>query len=126
PFNVQYKDDKTYPYLAMTLGDDVPRVFVTRTKGIKNARYFGPYSRAWAIRETVDTLLKAFPQRSCTDSVYTRVNRSSRTCRLGHIGKCAAPCVGRVTQAEHKAIAIDFAGFVEGGDQRFITDAKRR
>jgi len=126
PFNVQYKDDKSYPYLAITLGAEVPRVFVTRTRGIRDARYFGPYSRAWAIRETVDTLLKAFPMRSCTDGVYARAKRSGRPCLLGDIGKCAAPCVGRVTPAEHKAIAIDFAGFIEGGDQRFIRDARRR
>ena len=126
PFNVQYKDDKSYPYLAITLGAEVPRVFVTRTRGIKYARYFGPYSRAWAIRDTVDTLLKAFPMRSCTDGVYARAKRSGRPCLLGDIGKCAAPCVGRVSQAEHKAIAIDFASFIEGGDQRFIKDAQRR
>ncbi len=126
PFNVQYKDDKSYPYLAITLGADVPRVFVTRTRGIRHARYFGPYSRAWAIRDTVDTLLKAFPMRSCTDGVYARAKRSGRPCLLGDIGKCAAPCVGRVSQAEHKAIAIDFASFVEGGDQRFIREARRR
>lgn len=124
PFNVQYKDDKSYPYLAITLGDQVPRVMVTRTKGIKNARYFGPYSRAWAIRETVDTLLKAFPMRSCADGVYARAQRSGRPCLLGDIGKCAAPCVGRVTPEEHKAIALDFASFMDGGDQRFIKEIR--
>ena len=126
PYNVQYRDDKSYPYLAITLGDPVPRVFVTRTRGIRNARYFGPYSRAWAIRDTVDAMLKAFPMRSCTEGVYQRAHRSGRPCLLGDIGKCAAPCVGRISLAEHKAIAIDFASFVEGGDQRFIADTKRR
>ncbi len=126
PYNVQYRDDKSYPYLAITMGDPVPRVFVTRTRGIKNARYFGPYSRAWAIRDTVDTLLKAFPMRSCSDGVYARAHRSGRPCLLGDIGKCAAPCVGRVSPEEHKAIALDFATFIEGGDQRFIQDTRRR
>ncbi len=126
PYNVQYRDDKSYPYLAITLGDPVPRVFVTRTRGIKNARYFGPYSRAWAIRDTVDAMLKAFPMRSCSDGVYQRAQRSGRPCLLGDIGKCAAPCVGRISLAEHKSIAVDFASFVEGGDQRFIADTRRR
>jgi len=126
PFNVQYRDDKSYPYVAITLGEDVPRIMVTRTRGIRGARYFGPYSRAWAIRDTVDTLLKAFPMRSCSDGVYQRAKRSGRPCLLGDIGKCAAPCVGRVSPAEHKAIAIDFAAFLDGGDQRFIQDIRRR
>jgi len=126
PYNVQYRDDKSYPYLAITLGDPVPRVLVTRTRGIRNARYFGPYSRAWAIRDTVDAMLKAFPMRSCSDGVYQRAQRTGRPCLLGDIGKCAAPCVARVSLAEHKAIAIDFASFVEGGDQRFIADTRRR
>ena len=126
PFNVQYRDDKSYPYVAITLGDEVPRIMVTRTRGIRGARYFGPYSRAWAIRDTVDTLLKAFPMRSCSDGVYQRAKRSGRPCLLGDIGKCAAPCVGRVTPEEHKSIAIDFAAFLDGGDQRFIQDIRRR
>ena len=126
PFNVQYKDDKSYPYLAITLGDPVPRVLVTRNRGIPNARYFGPYSRAWAIRETVDALLKAFPMRSCSDGVYRRAVSSGRPCLLGDIGKCAAPCVGRVSPAEHKAIAVDFAAFMSGADQRFVGDVRRR
>ena len=126
PFNVQYKDDKSYPYLAITLGDPVPRVLVTRNRGIPNARYFGPYSRAWAIRDTVDALLKAFPMRSCSEGVYRRAASSGRPCLLGDIGKCAAPCVGRVSPAEHKAIALDFAAFMSGADQRFVADVRRR
>ncbi len=126
PFNVQYKDDKTYPYAVITLGDAVPRVFTTRTKGIPNARYFGPYSRAWAIRDSIDVLLKAFPMRSCSDGVYARAKASGRPCLLGDIGKCAAPCVGRISQAEHKAIAIDFAAFLGGNDQTFVREIERR
>ncbi|HWR86321.1 MAG TPA: excinuclease ABC subunit UvrC [Rhodoglobus sp.] len=126
PFNVQYKDDKSYPYLAITLGDDVPRVMVTRNKGIPNARYFGPYSRAWAIRDTVDVLLKAFPMRSCSDGVYRRAEQTGRPCLLGDIGKCAAPCVKRVSLAEHKAIAVDFASFMGGNDERFVAGITRK
>ncbi len=126
PFNVQYKDDKSYPYLAITLGDSVPRVLVTRNKGIPNARYFGPYSRAWAIRETVDIMLKAFPMRSCSDSTYKRAQQSGRPCLLGDIGKCAAPCVGRVTLEQHKSIALDFASFMGGNDSRYLTAIGKR
>ncbi len=126
PFNVQYKDDKSYPYLAITLGDDVPRVLVTRNKGIPNARYFGPYSRAWAIRDTVDVLLKAFPMRSCSDATYRRAQQTGRPCLLGDIGKCAAPCVGRVTLEEHKSIAVDFASFMGGNDTGFVSAITKR
>ena len=126
PFNVQYKDDKSYPYLAITLGDPVPRVMVTRNKGIPNARYFGPYSRAWAIRDTVDVMLKAFPMRSCSDSTYKRAQQTGRPCLLGDIGKCAAPCVKRVTLEEHKSIALDFASFMGGNDSKYLTTIGRR
>ena len=126
PFNVQYKDDKSYPYLAITLGDPVPRVLVTRKRGIPNARYFGPYSRVWAIRETVDVLLKAFPMRSCTDTTYKRAQQTGRPCLLGDIGECAAPCVGRVTLEEHKSIALDFASFMGGNDRGFIPSITKK
>jgi len=126
PFNVQYKDDKSYPYLAITLGDPVPRVLVTRNRKLPNARYFGPYSRAWAIRETVDIMLKAFPMRSCSDSTYKRAQQTGRPCLLGDIGKCAAPCVGRVTLEEHKSIALDFASFMGGNDSRYVTTITKR
>jgi excinuclease ABC subunit C len=126
PFNVQYKDDKSYPYLAITLGDPVPRVLVTRNKSISNARYFGPYSRAWAIRDTVDIMLKAFPMRSCSESTYKRARHTQRPCLLGDIGKCAAPCVGRVSLEEHKSIALDFASFMAGNDSKFIGTITKR
>lgn len=122
PFNVKFRDDKTYPYLAITLGDDVPRVFVTRNRTLTGARYFGPYTKVWAIRETVDQMLKAFPMRSCSDSTYRRAEQTGRPCLLGDIGKCAAPCVGRVTKAEHKSIALDFASFMGGNDSRYLGD----
>jgi len=120
PFNVMFRDDKTYPYLAITLGDDVPRVMVTRNKGIKGARYFGPYTKVWAIRETVDLMLKAFPMRSCTDATYKRAEQTGRPCLLGDIGKCAAPCVNRISKADHKSIAVDFASFMAGNDQSYL------
>jgi excinuclease ABC subunit C len=126
PFNVQFRDDKSYPYLAITLQDDVPRVLVTRNTKLKGARYFGPYTRVWAIRETVDTLLKAFPMRSCSDSTYKRAEQTGRPCLLGDIGKCAAPCVGRVTKEEHKSIALDFASFMGGNDSSFVADLGRK
>ncbi|MFP7760460.1 excinuclease ABC subunit UvrC [Marisediminicola sp. LYQ134] len=120
PFNVKFRDDKTYPYLAITLGDPVPRVFVTRNRKLTGARYFGPYTKVWAIRETVDQMLKAFPMRSCTESTYKRAEQTGRPCLLGDIGKCAAPCVGRITKSDHKAIALDFASFMAGNDSRYL------
>lgn len=125
PFNVQFRDDKSYPYLAISLGDTVPRVLVTRNRSIKGARYFGPYTKVWAIRETVDLMLKAFPMRSCSDSTYKRAEQTGRPCLLGDIGKCAAPCVGRITKEEHKSIALDFASFMAGNDSKYIGDVAR-
>ena len=126
PFNVQFKDDKSYPYLAITLGDDVPRVLVTRHKNLKGARYFGPYTKVWAIRETVDLMLKAFPMRSCSDATYKRAEQTGRPCLLGDIGKCAAPCVKRISKEDHKSIALDFASFMAGNDSRYITDVRKK
>jgi excinuclease ABC subunit C len=126
PFNVQFRDDKSYPYLAITLAEPVPRVLVTRNHSIPGARYFGPYTRAWAIRDTVDHLLKAFPMRSCSEATFKRAQQTGRPCLLGDIGKCAAPCVGRVTLEEHKSIALDFASFMSGNDSRYVTAISRR
>jgi excinuclease ABC subunit C len=126
PFNVKFRDDKTYPYLAITLGDDVPRVVITRNKKLKGARYFGPYTKVWAIRETVDLMLKVFPMRSCTESTYTRAVNTGRPCLLGDIGKCAAPCVGRISPADHKSIAVDFASFMAGNDSRYTGELSTR
>lgn len=120
PFNVKFRDDKTYPYLAITLGDRFPRVMVTRTRGIPGARYFGPYTKVWAVRETVDIMLKAFPVRSCSEATFKRARDRKRPCLLGDIGKCAAPCVGRVSPEEHKSLALDFASFMAGNDQTYV------
>jgi excinuclease ABC subunit C len=126
PFNVKFRDDKSYPYLAISLGDDVPRVMVTRNKNIRGARYFGPYTKVWAIRETVDLMLKAFPMRSCSDATYKRAEQTGRPCLLGDIGKCAAPCVNRISKSDHKSIALDFASFMAGNDQRFLAETNKK
>ncbi|NNC10519.1 excinuclease ABC subunit UvrC [Planctomonas sp. JC2975] len=126
PFNVQFRDDKTYPYLAVTLADDIPRAMVTRNRKIAGARYFGPYTKVWAIRETLDLMLKAFPMRSCSDGVYRRAELTGRPCLLGDIGKCVAPCVGRVTQEEHREVADDFVSFMAGNDTSYIRALEQR
>jgi len=126
PFNVQFRDDKTYPYLAVTLADEVPRAMVTRNRGIKGARYFGPYTKVWAIRETLDLMLKAFPMRSCSDGVYHRAELTGRPCLLGDIGKCVAPCVSRVTLDEHREVADDFVSFMAGNDTSYVRALEQR
>ncbi len=113
-FNVRYRDDKSYPSLAVTVGDEIPRVQVMRGPKRKGVRYFGPYAHAWAIRETVDALLRVFPMRSCSNGVYRRAQLSDRPCLLGYIGKCSAPCVGRVSAEEHRRIVDDFCAFLGG------------
>jgi excinuclease ABC subunit C len=119
-FNVRYRDDKSYPSLAVTLGEQFPRVQVMRGPKKKGVRYFGPYAHAWAIRETVDALLRVFPMRSCSNGVFRRAQLADRPCLLGYIGKCAAPCVGRVTEEEHRRIAEDFCGFLGGHTAAYI------
>ena len=126
PFNVQFRDDKSYPYLAITLGEEVPRVLITRNHKLKGAKYYGPYTKVWAIRETLDLMLKVFPMRSCSDATYRRAELTGRPCLLGDIGKCAAPCVGRIPLPAHRDIALDLASFMAGGDQRFRGDLTRK
>ncbi len=126
PFNVRFKDDKSYPYLAVTMGDEVPRAFITRNKDIKNAKYFGPYTQSWAIRETLDTLLKVYPIRSCTSGTYQRAKRTNRPCLLADIGKCSAPCVSRVSVSEHKAISKELVDFMNHGDEAHIESLRSR
>ncbi len=118
-FNVRYRDDKSYPYLAVTLDEEYPRVQVMRGGKRKGVRYFGPYSHAWAIRETVDLLLRVFPARTCSNGVFRRAGQVGRPCLLGYIGKCSAPCVGRVSADEHRRIAEDFCAFMSGQTERF-------
>ena len=116
PFNVRFKDDKSYPYLAISMSDKVPRVFVTRNRELRGVKYFGPYTQAWALRQTLDTLLKAFPVRSCSSGVFATAKRSNRPCLLADIGKCSAPCVSRVTEQEHVDIAKELVNFMSGMD----------
>ena len=118
-FNIRYRDDKSYPYLAVTLGEDYPRVMVMRGAKRRGTRYFGPYSHAWAIRETVDTLLRVFPVRTCSAGVFKRAGQIGRPCLLGYIGKCSAPCVGHISEAEHRQLAEDFCDFMAGQTARF-------
>lgn len=113
-FNVKYRDDKSYPELAVTLDEEFPRVQVMRGAHKKGVRYFGPYGHAWAIRETVDLLLRVFPVRTCSNGVFKRAAQVGRPCLLGYIGKCAAPCVGKVSQAEHAELAEEFCDFMAG------------
>ncbi|SEG64756.1 Excinuclease ABC subunit C [Thermomonospora echinospora] len=124
-FNVRYRDDKSYPYLAVTLDEEFPRVMVMRGAKRKGVRYFGPYSHAWAIRETVDLLLRVFPVRTCKPGVFKRARQIDRPCLLGYIDKCSAPCVGRVDAAEHRRLAEDFCAFMAGDTGRFIKRIER-
>jgi len=126
PFNVKFRDDKTYPFLAITLGDEAPRVTITRNTRIPGARYFGPYPKIWAVRETIDLMIKAFPIRTCSDSSYKRAMETGRPCFPGQIGRCGGPCSGKVTIAEHRAIVDDFVAFMAGSDSRFVTEITHR
>jgi excinuclease ABC subunit C len=113
-FNVRYRDDKSYPVLAVTLNEEYPRLHVYRGPRRKGVRYFGPYAHAWAIRETLDLLLRVFPARTCSNGVFKRHGQIGRPCLLGYIGKCSAPCVGRVSAEEHRDIVEDFCDFLAG------------
>ncbi|MGI8625588.1 MAG: excinuclease ABC subunit UvrC [Geodermatophilaceae bacterium] len=119
-FNVRYRDDKSYPSLAVTLYEEYPRLQVMRGPKRKGVRYFGPYSHAWAIRETLDLLLRVFPARTCSAGVFKRAGQIGRPCLLGYIGKCSAPCVGRVTAEEHRQIVDDFCDFMAGRTDTLI------
>ena len=114
-YNVQFKDDKSYPYLAISLEDEFPRIFITRKDKRPGLKYFGPYTNAWALRNTYEVLLKVFPVRSCSVGNFQRAQRSKRQCLLGDIGKCAAPCVGWVSPEEHREIAVKLNDFMESG-----------
>ena len=120
-FNIRYRDDKSYPYLAVTMGEEYPRVMVMRGAKRKGTKYFGPYSHAWAIRETVDTLLRVFPVRTCSAGVFKRSGQIGRPCLLGYIGKCSAPCVKRISAEDHRRLAEDFCDFMAGQTSRFAS-----
>ncbi len=125
-FNVKYRDDKSYPSLAVTLYEEYPRLQVMRGPKRKGVRYFGPYSHAWAIRETLDLLLRVFPARTCSAGVFKRAGQVGRPCLLGYIGKCSAPCVERVSAAEHRQIVDDFCDFMAGRTDVMIKRLERR
>ncbi len=124
-YNLAFRDDKTYPYLAVSMSEKYPRVQVMRGERRKGTKYFGPYT-AGAIRETMDTLLRVFPVRSCSPGVLRRAERSGRPCLLGYIDKCAAPCVGRISEEDHKALAQDFCDFMGGEAKRFINTLEKQ
>ncbi len=119
-FNVKYRDDKSYPWLAVTLNEEFPRVMVGRGAKRRGVRYFGPYSHAWAIRETVDLLLRVFPMRSCSAGVFKRSEQMGRPCLLGYIDKCSAPCVGRISADDHRQIAEEFCDFLAGQTTTYV------
>ncbi|MGV9661573.1 excinuclease ABC subunit UvrC [Nocardia niigatensis] len=125
-FNVRYRDDKSYPVLAVSLDEEYPRVFVYRGARKKGVRYFGPYAHAWAIRETLDLLLRVFPVRTCSAGVFKRHSQIGRPCLLGYIDKCSAPCIGRVSAAEHRQIVDDFCDFLSGKTDRLVRQLERR
>ena len=126
PFNVRYKDDKSYPFMAITLADEAPRVIVTRNPKIRGAKYFGPYPKVWAVHDTIDLMIKVFPIRTCSDSSYKKAMASGRPCFPGQIGRCGGPCSMKVTIEEHRAIVNDFVAFMSGGDQRFAKELTSR
>ena len=113
-FNVQFRDDKTYPYLAITTDEPYPRIWVTRTRGHAHARYYGPYAKPWELRRTLDQLQHAYPVRTCTSGAFRKAQRSNRPCLLASVGKCAAPCIGRITPDEHRRLCEQLIGIMTG------------
>lgn len=120
-FNVQFKDDKSYPFLAIDLDAKFPRLFISRAKKVKGVRYFGPYSHAWALRSTYETLMKIYPIRSCTEANFKTAQRNKRQCLLGDIGKCAAPCVEWISESDHKKMANNLVTFLEKSPEEIAT-----
>ncbi|MDM7885286.1 excinuclease ABC subunit UvrC [Curtobacterium sp. RHCKG23] len=126
PFNVKFRDDKSYPYMAITLGEESPRVMVTRNRKIKGAKYFGPYPKIWAVHDTIDLMIKVFPIRTCSDSSYKKAMQTGKPCFPGQIGKCGGPCSQKVTIAEHRAVVEEFVRFMGSYDRRVITTLRQR
>ncbi|GBE66053.1 UvrABC system protein C [Mycobacterium sp. MFM001] len=125
-FNIRYRDDKTYPVLAVTLNEEFPRLMVYRGPRKKGVRYFGPYSHAWAIRETLDLLTRVFPARTCSAGVFKRHKQIDRPCLLGYIDKCSAPCIGRVSAEQHRRIVLDFCDFLSGKTDRYARSLEQQ
>lgn len=124
-YNVQFRDDKSYPYLALSVGDDFPRVFITRKQKRPGIKYFGPFTQAWALRNTFDVVLKVFPVRSCTDGIFQKARKSQRQCLLGDIGKCSAPCVGWISPSEHKDLAKRLVDFMDAGQGEMLPTLRK-
>ena len=120
-FNVQFKDDKSYPFLAIDLDAKFPRLFISRAKKVKGVRYFGPYSHAWALRSAYETLIKIYPIRSCAEANFKTAQRNKRQCLLGDIGKCAAPCVEWISESDHKKMANNLVTFLEKSPEEIAT-----
>lgn len=125
PFNVQFKDDKSYPYLAVTLREEAPRLIITRNEKIRGARYFGPYPKVWALRETTQLLQRAFPIRTCNDADYKRAMQSGRPCLAGQIGRCHGPCSRLITIEAHRERVGELVSFLAGGDTRHLRELQR-
>ena len=125
-FNVMYRDDKSYPYLAVTMQEAYPRAQVVRGARRTGTRYFGPFVQAWSIRETLDQLLRVFPVRSCSAGVFKRARASGRPCLLGYIDKCSAPCVGRISELDHRELAEDFCSFMAGRTGPYLRELEDR
>jgi len=125
PFNVKFRDDKTYPFMAVTLGDEAPRVMVTRNPRIKGAKYFGPYPKIWAVHDTIDLMIKVFPIRTCSDSSYKKAMQTGKPCFPGQIGRCGGPCSQKVTVEEHRAIVDEFVKFMGSYDKRVIAERQK-
>ena len=125
-FNVMYKDDKSYPYLAVTMSETYPRAQVVRGARRPGTRYFGPFVQVWSIRETLDQLLRVFPIRSCSPGVFKRARASGRPCLLGYIDKCSAPCVDRISEPDHRELAEDFCSFMAGRTGPYLRELEDR
>lgn len=124
-YNVQFRDDKSYPYLAISLSDEYPKVFITRRQKRPGVKYFGPFTHAGALRSTFDVVLKVFPVRSCTDGTFRKARRSNRQCLLGDIGKCAAPCVNWISQKDHLELANRLVYFMDSGVSDIVPNLQR-
>ncbi|MCF8554716.1 MAG: excinuclease ABC subunit UvrC [Candidatus Nanopelagicales bacterium] len=125
-FNVRYRDDKSYPYLALSTQEDFPRAFVYRGDKRKGVTYFGPYVQAWAIRDSLDHLLRVFPVRSCTAGVFRNAKASGRPCLLAHIDRCSAPCIGKIDESSHRDLVKQLMSFMSGNSKEIMTDIARR